>query len=374
MKLTNHAIEKGLIEKSSKTIVMICLMFALAAALVGISSTKACGDSIFDDASISKHWDPSHPGHMHQCPTCNGQFNKPGDSGPNSPGYRRCPRCNPGEPLVTDSGPTPGPHPGPTPGPCPTPGRLTTADLINMWNDASTYEKADRMISDNVKYVTDLTCDNLMRLWDKCRKYDSADATMFNAVVTHDFSSRDLLRIWDRAHTYAHADEILVEGVIRMIDVNFDSISRLWDKAHTYANADAIILKIMRRTATNDLLRLKAKCRFRSTEEAIDREISMRGGSPYGRMVTNATRSIKADAALESLAKAEKVFPVTMEEIDSLNFEKIGPFVENLKAKKIRRTENLQVVMKALVNKLKFASLEGNVEASQMLESLGATN
>jgi len=92
------------------------------------------------DTDTTKHFDPSHPGHMHQCPNCKREYHQVGDMGPNSAGYTSCPYCNPApNPPVP---PNPHPHPGPGPNPYvpPTP----VPPYVNPYNGDPTYDQGYR--------------------------------------------------------------------------------------------------------------------------------------------------------------------------------------------------------------------------------------
>lgn len=45
------------------------------------------------ELSVSKHYDPGHIGHKHECKACKALYHQPGDNGPGSPGQYVCPRC-----------------------------------------------------------------------------------------------------------------------------------------------------------------------------------------------------------------------------------------------------------------------------------------
>jgi len=54
--------------------------------------TKKININISTPDNISKHYDPQHIGHFHQCPNCKKEYHQPGDMGPGSPGTA-CPFC-----------------------------------------------------------------------------------------------------------------------------------------------------------------------------------------------------------------------------------------------------------------------------------------
>jgi hypothetical protein len=69
-------------------------------------------DQGLDPSSVTKHWDPSHPGHMHQCSRCGRTYQAYGDNYPGSPGSYGCPYCGGGSGYNPDPNPYPNPHHG----------------------------------------------------------------------------------------------------------------------------------------------------------------------------------------------------------------------------------------------------------------------
>lgn len=56
-------------------------------ALLGVTPVFAL------DLAVSKHYDPGHIGHKHQCKGCGAMYNQPGDNGPGSSGTYVCRAC-----------------------------------------------------------------------------------------------------------------------------------------------------------------------------------------------------------------------------------------------------------------------------------------
>jgi len=102
------------------------LTFVIVAVLVLTVPVFAADLKIdLKDDTTSKHYDPSHPGHEHQCANCHRTYNQPGDNGPYSSGSYRCPYCGyqnnvPPSPVNPTPYPPQPPAPQPYP-PTPTP-------------------------------------------------------------------------------------------------------------------------------------------------------------------------------------------------------------------------------------------------------------
>lgn len=78
---------------SSRTLLIVSIaaiacLLTFAAASAGEVSKKINATSV-----ASKHYDPSHVGHSHQCYNCRQFYNQQGDNGPYSSGSNVCPYC-----------------------------------------------------------------------------------------------------------------------------------------------------------------------------------------------------------------------------------------------------------------------------------------
>lgn len=96
--------------------------------------------------NTSKHYDPSHIGHSHQCAKCGATYHQPGDMGPHSSGTYTCPRCGftnpqPNTPHQPPYQPPTPPYQPPTPPyqpPYPNnPSGVTIPIYTNPYNDPS---------------------------------------------------------------------------------------------------------------------------------------------------------------------------------------------------------------------------------------------
>jgi len=371
------------------------LVLSLAAAALVMTTPVIAADLKVDlkGDSTSKHYDPAHVGHEHQCASCKRTYNQPGDNGPNSPGSYTCPYCghqnpippspNPPYPPAPPAPPTPYPPTPYPPAPYPT-GSMTTYDLLRMADATSTYSEMDNILQSNVRFVTDLTVENLRRLWDKAHTYEAADAILYNAAASHGYTCYDLCRIWDKARTYDMGDRVLVVGVSLMTDLDVSNIFRLWDKAHSYSYADQILIASMPRLSTYDLNRLKSKSHFTQTDRIIDEEIRRRGG--YRNSVVDnssltksaAGRSAKASSSANiagAIAEIKKLnFPYPVEKTDleakELDLSKVEKFVSGLKENKFKPCETLFMVKKSIIERLKGAAVAGDQKSAELLAQL----
>jgi len=362
------------------------LTFSSGADAADTGNLKAAADN--KSAETSRHYDPSHPGHEHQCNGCRRTYHQQGDNGPYSSGSNICPYCgyvNPVPPSPTPEPYPPAPYPPapyppapypPTPyppAPYPVPGGMTTGQLLQMANAAPTYEQMDRLLIENVRFVTDLTVDNLFSLYNKARTYESGDMILLNAVSSHGFYCTGLMSIWNKARTYENGDRALISGVAMMMDMSVENVFNLWNKAHSYTNADQILLVSMPRLGTQDLYRLKNKARYSSTVQAIDYEIRRRQG--YSRQTApSPDKNSKAniEKSLKSVQITEAAFPIKKSELEtgSLDYVKITYFVNMLSRNELKKSEALSSSKKAVIEKLKIDALNGNRTAVELLEKL----
>ncbi|MEZ7893279.1 MAG: tetratricopeptide repeat protein [Candidatus Wallbacteria bacterium] len=135
-----------------KTIAMV----TVAAILAGNYTVAAAKDNIAVSAkstsAASRHYDPMHVGHKHECPNCHREYNQPGDNGMGSYGTYKCPNCgynipappNPNGPAPYQPPVTPY-NPGPyNPGPSPVPGAPYNPNVpahSNPYNADPSYEQ-----------------------------------------------------------------------------------------------------------------------------------------------------------------------------------------------------------------------------------------
>lgn len=81
-------------------------------ALITVTSFVSAAELKIDlPENNSRHYDPSHIGHSHQCANCQRTYNQPGDNGPYSSGNYRCPYCG----FQNQVPPTPNPYNPPQP-------------------------------------------------------------------------------------------------------------------------------------------------------------------------------------------------------------------------------------------------------------------
>lgn len=76
----------------------IAALAFIVAALCGFATAPAAaGDNGME--KVSRHYDPAHVGHSHQCNNCHNAYNQQGDNGPYSPGRNICPYCGYANPV-----------------------------------------------------------------------------------------------------------------------------------------------------------------------------------------------------------------------------------------------------------------------------------
>ncbi|HOT75826.1 MAG TPA: hypothetical protein PK467_08575 [Candidatus Wallbacteria bacterium] len=318
--------------KKAAAIVVGASLFASAGAYAA-DQQAVTSPKIDISGETSKHYDPAHVGHSHQCNRCKKTYNQQGDNGPYSQGSNICPYCgfaNPVPPSPNNpyTPPTPQPQPpyyppAPQPPspyypPAPQPGYGENVDeLIRLWDRASDYRTGDNIIVAGASRVTslkgicrlavkayyndsfnsiiananrqnlsiDVTPEEIIYFWDKCSQYDKADALALAAVRRLN-SVKAMLRVTTKFY-YVNSAKNLLDYVDSMFGRLYDppSVSDLkiyWNKASNYEIADRILLtgaRYMRSVA--ELAELANKAYYQSTTRAIEAMYSYIGQAPY---------------------------------------------------------------------------------------------
>lgn len=283
------------------------------------------------DGEVSKHYDPAHMGHSHQCNRCKKTYNQQGDNGPYSPGSNICPYCGfanpiPPSPNVNPYPPTPQPQPpyyppAPQPQPPyypPTPNYGENVDeLLRLWDRASDYRTGDNIIVAGASRVNslkgicrlavkayyndsfnsiisninrptltiDVTTEDIIYFWDKCSQYDKADALALTAVKRLN-SVKAMMRVTTKFY-YTNSAKNLLDYVDSMFGRLYDapSVADLkfyWNKASNYEIADRILLSGARyMRSVSELAELANKAYYQSTTRAIEAMYAYVGQAPY---------------------------------------------------------------------------------------------
>lgn len=270
---------------------------ALATAFAGSSfaadAQKVDLSGALDQSGVSKHYDPAHMGHSHQCANCKRTYNQQGDNGPYSAGSNICPNCGfanqvppspnpnpyPPQPPVPPTPYPPQPPVPPTPyPPTPNPNYGENVDvLINLWDRSSDYRTADNIIVAGAARVYSLK--GLCRLAVKAYYRESTNSIigqMNRPDVVNDMTPEDVLFYWNKATNYETADFIAstaarkfmsVKGILRIsvalyyrnvandllafVDSSYGrlvdpptvaDLKFYWNKASNYELADRILL------------------------------------------------------------------------------------------------------------------------------------
>ncbi|HOD41053.1 MAG TPA: tetratricopeptide repeat protein [Candidatus Wallbacteria bacterium] len=109
-----------------------------AAAGFSMTSASALEMPANSTETASKHYDPSHNGHSHQCAKCGANYNQPGDMGQYSSGTYTCPRCGFTNPQPNNPGGYPNNPPYQPPYQPPfQPGTNGLPTYTNPYNDPS---------------------------------------------------------------------------------------------------------------------------------------------------------------------------------------------------------------------------------------------
>lgn len=281
---------------------------------------------------VSKHYDPAHNGHSHQCNRCQKTYNQQGDNGPYSPGSNVCPYCGfanpvPPSPNVNPYPPTPPqppynpptpPYNPPTPPYPPQPNYGENVDeLLRLWDRASDYRTGDNIIVAGATRVTslkgicrlaikayyndsfnsiitninrqnvmiDITPEDIVYFWDKCSQYDKADALALTAVKRLN-SVKAMMRVTTKFY-YSNSAKNLLDYVDSMFGRLYDppSVADLkfyWNKASNYEIADRILLSGARyMTSIAELAELANKAYYQTTTRAIEAMYAYVGQAPY---------------------------------------------------------------------------------------------
>jgi len=353
-----------------KKLAVITVAFAMvgsATLTVFAAGNESLAQKInLDGTSVSKHYDPAHNGHEHQCASCKRTYNQPGDNGPNSPGSYTCPFCghqNPIPPSPVNPTPyppqpvPPTPYPPqpvpPTPYP-PQPQYDNVDQLLHLWNQSSDYRTADNIIvagSNNVASLKGL-CRLAVRAY-----YDASYRAIINNFsrpnIIVDITPDDIIFFWDKADNYAKADMIAVaaaqrlnsvKGILRVsyklyyknswqallgfVDNNFGRIYDAptvndlyfyWDKAGNYELADRILLCGARYMRTIvELGQLANKAYYQSTRRAIEALYAQVGGQypPQPHYSVNVNSAVEAPLVAESEQAAPAKSSVTASKLN----------------------------------------------------------
>ncbi len=283
-------------------------------------------------SDTSKHYDPAHIGHSHQCNRCKKTYNQQGDNGPYSSGSNICPYCGfsnpiPPSPNVNPYPPTPQPQPPyyppvpPAPSPYypPQPNYGESVDeLLRQWDRASNYRAGDNIITAGASRVTslkgicrlavkayyndsfnailqninrqdliiDVTPEDIIYYWDKCSQYEKADALALTAVRRLN-SVKAMMRVITKFY-YVNSAKNLLDYMDSMYGRLADrpsvyDLKVYWNKASNYEIADRILLSGARyMTSVSELAELANKAYYQSTRRAIEAMYASIGQStPY---------------------------------------------------------------------------------------------
>ena len=316
-------------------------MAVVAGAALAVSFTSAsnAADDVksklsinIDQTNVSKHFDPAHMGHSHQCANCKKTYNQAGDNGQYSPGSNVCPYCgfanqmppSPPNPYVPPQPPTPyppAPYPPtpqpPTPYP-PSPNYGENVDnLIQLWKRASDYRSADNIIvagANNVysmsglcrlaltayymdsfnailsqfnrpNVAVDVTPEDVIMYWNKASKYETADALALT-VAKRFGSVKAMLRIsvaFYYKNTYTDLLNFVDASYGRLMDPpTVADLKFYWNKAGNYELADRILLSGARYLRSiSELAEAANIAYYQNTKRAIEAMYSQVAPNPY---------------------------------------------------------------------------------------------
>ncbi len=321
-------------------------MAVVAGAALAVSFTSAsnAADDVksklsinIDQTNVSKHFDPAHMGHSHQCANCKKTYNQAGDNGQYSQGSNVCPYCGfanqvPPSPVnPTPYPPTPNPYnppqpptpnpypPTPTPNPYPpSPNYGENVDnLIQLWKRASDYRSADNIIvagannvysmsglcrlavtayyKDSVNSILsqfnrpnvacDLTPEEVIMYWNKAGNYETADALAL-AAAKHFGSVKAMLRIsvaFYYKNTYTNLLNFVDASYGRLMDPpSVADLKFYWNKAGNYELADRILLSGARYLRSiSELAEAANIAYYQNTKRAIEAMYSQVAPNPY---------------------------------------------------------------------------------------------
>jgi DNA-directed RNA polymerase subunit RPC12/RpoP len=230
-----------------------------AALAVSFSAVSNAADDVksklsinIDQTNVSKHFDPAHIGHSHQCANCKRTYNQAGDNGQYSPGSNVCPYCGfanqmPPSPVnPTPYPPQPNPYNPPQPPPTPYP------PTPNPYPPSPNY-------GENV--------DNLLRLWDRASDYRSGD-NIIVAGANNVYSMSGLCRLALKAY-YMDSFNAILSQFNRpnvAVDVTPDDVIMYWNKASKYETADALALTVAKRFGSvKAMLRISVAFYYKNT-------------------------------------------------------------------------------------------------------------
>ncbi len=340
--------------------------------------------SVNTNVNVSKHYDPAHPGHSHQCNNCKRTYHQQGDNGPYSPGSNICPYCGyanpiPPSPYSPYTPPQPSPYTPPQPSPY----------------DPYTPQPSPYTPPYNPGYTS---VDDLLRAWDAASNYQVADGILINGSARIN-SLKGLFRLVVKVY-YKDSEAAIIRNMERsgiIPDITADDACRCWDGISSYANADRVLLVSARYLRSmNDLTRLMRKAYYKSTEQAIANMMSYASGgynnnynnNHYHRSVVKSkinenliageakkTSVSKKELEILEAAKAklnsyeEVNIALTDKDVQELNYSKISEFASNFKKGAYKKTEKLYTMKKELVKKLKPAAMQ-EPEVRELLEAL----
>ena len=385
----------SLVKKIASGIAIATLVYVSQFTPAAASDLSA---SVNTDVNVSKHYDPAHMGHSHQCNNCKRTYHQQGDNGPNSPGSNICPYCGYSNPIppspYSPYNPQPSPYNPHTPQPAPyyppTPSPYippAPSPYIPPYDQG---------------YVS---VDDLLRAWDAASSYQVADSILVNGSARVN-SLKGLFRLAVKVY-YKDSEAAIIRNMERsgiMADITVYDACQCWDGLSNYANADRVLLISARYLRNmNDLTTLMRKAYYKSTEQAIANMMSYAGGynnnynnQQYGH---NYHRSVvkskinenliagesKTVAAKNTISKKELEFlaaakvkldsykeiniTLTDKDIQELNYSKISEFASNFKNGSYKKTEKLFAMKKDLIKKLKPAAMQ-KPEVRELLEML----
>jgi hypothetical protein len=235
-------------------------MTVVAGAALAISFTGAsnAGDDVksklsvnIDHTNVSKHYDPDHIGHSHQCANCKKNYNQSGDTGAYSLGTNVCPFCkftnqtqsslypptpypanpqpsaanpsSPHHPTLYPANPNPVPYQPSTYPPTPYPANPqppsygeNVDNLIQLWKRASDYRSADNIIvagANNVNTISGI-CRLALTAYYR-ESFDSIISQLKRPNVVCDVTPEDIIGYWNKASKYDIGDALALAAAKR---------------------------------------------------------------------------------------------------------------------------------------------------------------
>jgi|GEM_PF-3131684 len=364
----------SMIKKAFTGFAIASLVFASSVPSINASelSDKVNANS---NVSTSKHYDPSHPGHSHQCNRCKRTYNQQGDNGVYSSGSNICPYCGfanpvPNSPYPPAPVPNPMPYPPtPVPNPMPYPNPnmpVSVDDLLRAWDAASSYQVADGIIVNGSSRVFSLN--GLFRLVAKAHYRDSEMAIISNMErqgVICDVTVNDVLRCWDNVGNYSSADRVLIVSA-RFFARDINALTMFMRKSYYKSTEQAIANMIPYASNGGYSNGYRSEVRSRINSELIAGETKTASTKTQ---ISNEQAKLLETAKAQLANYKEATVNLTDSDIANMDLAKINEFATNLKKGTYKKSEKLFSLKSDLVKKLKMAAMD-NAEVSEILNNL----